>query len=40
MRTLEFYYPNLVQLLQIGTTHEGRSIEGVKVFCFKKKFSF
>uniref|UniRef100_A0A915LE36 Peptidase M14 carboxypeptidase A domain-containing protein n=1 Tax=Meloidogyne javanica TaxID=6303 RepID=A0A915LE36_MELJA len=31
MRTLEFYYPNLVQLLQIGTTHEGRSIEGVKI---------
>uniref|UniRef100_A0A914LF23 ShKT domain-containing protein n=1 Tax=Meloidogyne incognita TaxID=6306 RepID=A0A914LF23_MELIC len=31
MRTLEFYYPHLVQLLQIGTTHEGRSIEGVKI---------
>uniref|UniRef100_A0A914H226 ShKT domain-containing protein n=1 Tax=Globodera rostochiensis TaxID=31243 RepID=A0A914H226_GLORO len=31
MRTLEFYYPNLVQLVQLGSTHEGRSIEGVKI---------
>lgn len=31
LRTLDFYYPHIVQLVQIGKTHEGRSIEGVKV---------
>uniref|UniRef100_A0A915E9X9 Peptidase M14 carboxypeptidase A domain-containing protein n=1 Tax=Ditylenchus dipsaci TaxID=166011 RepID=A0A915E9X9_9BILA len=31
MRTLDFYYPHIVQLVQIGKTHEGRSIEGIKV---------
>ncbi|KAI1731633.1 zinc carboxypeptidase domain-containing protein [Ditylenchus destructor] len=31
LRTLDFYYPHIVQLVQIGKTHEGRSIEGVKI---------
>lgn len=31
LRTLEFYYPHLVRLIRIGTSHEGRPIEGVKV---------
>lgn len=31
MRTLEFYYPSLVKLVRIGTSHEGRSIEGLRI---------
>ncbi|CAD5206498.1 unnamed protein product [Bursaphelenchus okinawaensis] len=31
LRTLEFYYPQLVRLIRIGTSHEGRPIEGVKI---------
>uniref|UniRef100_A0AC35G8R6 Peptidase M14 carboxypeptidase A domain-containing protein n=1 Tax=Panagrolaimus sp. PS1159 TaxID=55785 RepID=A0AC35G8R6_9BILA len=31
MRTIEFYYPHLAKLIRIGTTHEGRPIEGLKI---------
>lgn len=31
MRTTEFYYPHLVKIVRIGTSHEGRPIEGLKV---------
>lgn len=31
MRQLEFYYPHIVKLIQIGHSHEGRPIEGLKV---------
>ncbi|KAK0424806.1 hypothetical protein QR680_008865 [Steinernema hermaphroditum] len=31
MRTLEFYYPTITKLIRIGTTHEGRPIEGLKI---------
>lgn len=31
MRTLEFYYPSLVKVVQVGRSHEGRPIEGVRI---------
>ncbi|CAI4224255.1 unnamed protein product [Auanema sp. JU1783] len=31
MRTIEFYYPNITQIIRIGTTHEGKPIEGLKI---------
>uniref|UniRef100_A0AC34F1B2 Peptidase M14 carboxypeptidase A domain-containing protein n=1 Tax=Panagrolaimus sp. ES5 TaxID=591445 RepID=A0AC34F1B2_9BILA len=31
MRTIEFYYPHLAKIIRIGTTHEGRPIEGLKI---------
>lgn len=31
MRTIEFYYPNITKIVRLGTTHEGKPIEGMKV---------
>uniref|UniRef100_A0AC35TFR8 ShKT domain-containing protein n=1 Tax=Rhabditophanes sp. KR3021 TaxID=114890 RepID=A0AC35TFR8_9BILA len=31
MRTVEFYFPTLVNLIRIGVSHEGRPIEGLKI---------
>uniref|UniRef100_A0A7E4V9M2 ShKT domain-containing protein n=1 Tax=Panagrellus redivivus TaxID=6233 RepID=A0A7E4V9M2_PANRE len=31
MRTVEFYYPHIAKLIRIGTSHEGRPIEGLKL---------
>ncbi|KAK6054808.1 zinc carboxypeptidase [Cooperia oncophora] len=31
MRTIEFYYPNITKIVRLGTTHEGRPIEGMKI---------
>uniref|UniRef100_A0A1I7WNE6 Propep_M14 domain-containing protein n=1 Tax=Heterorhabditis bacteriophora TaxID=37862 RepID=A0A1I7WNE6_HETBA len=30
MRTIEFYYPNITKIIRLGTTHEGKPIEGLK----------
>lgn len=40
MRTLDFYYPHIVKLISIGKTHEGRSIEGLKVIFYFIFFMF
>ena len=31
MRTIEFYYASFTKIVRIGTTHDGRPIEGLKV---------
>uniref|UniRef100_A0A158P8I7 ShKT domain-containing protein n=1 Tax=Angiostrongylus cantonensis TaxID=6313 RepID=A0A158P8I7_ANGCA len=31
MRTIEFYYPNITKIVRLGTTHEGKPIEGMKI---------
>ncbi|VDL84777.1 unnamed protein product [Nippostrongylus brasiliensis] len=31
MRTIEFYYPNITKIVRLGTTHEGKPIEGLKI---------
>lgn len=31
MRTIEFYYPRIAKIVRIGSTHEGKPIEGLKV---------
>uniref|UniRef100_A0A8R1TN74 Peptidase_M14 domain-containing protein n=2 Tax=Onchocerca TaxID=6281 RepID=A0A8R1TN74_ONCVO len=31
MRTIEFYYPHITKLIQIGVSHEGLPIEGLKI---------
>ncbi|KJH41969.1 shTK domain protein [Dictyocaulus viviparus] len=31
MRTIEFYYPNITRIVRLGTTHEGKPIEGMKI---------
>ncbi|CAD6184392.1 unnamed protein product [Caenorhabditis auriculariae] len=31
MRTIEFYYPKIAKIIRIGTTHEGKPIEGLKI---------
>ncbi|CAJ0576063.1 unnamed protein product, partial [Mesorhabditis spiculigera] len=31
MRTIEFYYPGFTKIVRIGTSHEGKPIEGLKI---------
>ncbi|PAV81627.1 hypothetical protein WR25_17483 [Diploscapter pachys] len=31
MRTIEFYYPNITKIIRLGTSHEGKPIEGLKI---------
>lgn len=31
MKNIQAHYPSFTKVFQIGTTHEGRSIEGIKV---------
>ncbi|KAI6207642.1 Carboxypeptidase B [Aphelenchoides besseyi] len=31
MRAIEFYYPHIARLVRLGTSHEGRPIEGLKI---------